>query len=120
MTFARRPSRLGWIAAFLALAGQLAWAASVPLPVSVLLAAAPICHSDKTGTAPGHEKHLPPGAVAPICMASTLPAPPLAAAPVLPPPRAIVVYAARRLPPATAPPAPFRLAAAPRGPPSLA
>jgi hypothetical protein len=118
-----RPDRLrpGLIAALLALACQMGFAASVPQPVLTLLAFSPICHSDRSGTAPGqHEKHIPPGAVAPICIALAMPVPPLASTPVLPAPRAVVRPAGLRLPPATAPPALFALAATPRGPPTLA
>ena len=113
--------RLGLAAALLALAGQLAWAASVPQPVLDLLAFGPICHSDSDGKAPGRtDKHVPLRAVSPQCLALALPLPPLAAPPALPAPRVAVRRSVARLPPATAPPALFLLAAAPRGPPPLA
>ena len=113
--------RLGLAAALLALAGQLAWAATVPQPVLALLAFGAICHTDKTGHAPGRPgKHVPAGAVSPLCVAVAMPAPPLAASPPLPAPRGVLVRVALRLPPASAPPALFGLAAAPRGPPALA
>ena len=122
----RRPAglrlrRLGLVAALLALAAQVAWAATVPQPVLELLAFGAICHTDSSGHAPGRPgKHVPAGAVSPLCVAVAMPTPPLAAAPPLPAPRGVVVRVAVRLPPATAPPALFPLAAAPRGPPSLA
>lgn len=112
--------RLGLAAALLALAGQLAWAASVPQPVLELLSFGPICHTNSTGTAPGRPgKHVPAKAISPLCIALAMPTPPLSAPPALPPPRALVLRAVVRLPPATAPPALFPLAAAPRGPPTL-
>lgn len=116
-----RRLRLGLAAALLALAGQMAWAASVPQPVLALLGFGPICHSNARGTAPGRtDKHVPLGAVSPLCIALALPVPPLAAPPALPGPRAVVLHAVVRLPPATAPPVLFPLSAAPRGPPALA
>ena len=116
-----RSLRLGLAAALLALAGQLAWAASVPQPVLALLSFGPICHSDSKGRAPGRtDKHVPLRAVSPQCIALALPLPPLATPPALPAPRAAVLRAMERLPPAIAPPVLFLLAAAPRGPPALA
>ncbi len=113
--------RLGLVAALLALAAQVAWAATVPQPVLALLAFGTICHTDSTGRAPGRPgKHVPAGVVSPLCVAMAMPTPPLAAPPPLQAPRGVVVRVAVRLPPATAPPTLFPLAAAPRGPPTLA
>ncbi len=113
-----RPSRFGLFAALLALAAQLAFAASVPQPVTLLLGLGAICHADRTGPAPGHPPRPgPPGARSPRGRARAMPVPPRAAAPPLPAPRRAEARIAVILPPSTAPPPPFALAAAPRGPP---
>ena len=116
-----RRLRLGLAAALVALAGQLAWGASVPQPVLALLSFGPICHSNARGTAPGRPgKHVPLRAVSPQCLALALPLSPPATPPVLPAPRAPGLFGGTEAAPGTTPPSLFALAAAPRGPPSLA
>ncbi len=121
MSLSRRPFRLGLIAAFLALAGQVAWAASVPQPVLLLLGFGRICHADRTGTAPGRRPVLPPARAVPAsCLALAMPPPLPAAGPALPArTRPPVRLAAPAVAVAVAP-ALVSLASAPRGPPSLA
>ena len=113
--------RLGLIAALLALAGQIAFAATVPQPVLARIAFGTLCQTDAHGKAPTHpRRQVPPRAVSPLCIALAMPAMPLAAAPPLPPRPAPVTVALTLPPPATAPPSLVSLAAPPRGPPALA
>ena len=115
----RRLHRPGLTAALLALAGQLAWAATVPQPVLLLLGFGPICHAG-----PHHgpiRGKLPPARAVPaVCQALAMPVA-LPATPLpLPPSRGTAFRMAARLPFAMAPPRLFALAAAPRGPPPIA
>ncbi len=112
--------RLGLIAALLALAGQIAFAATVPQPVLARIAFGTLCQTDARGRAPAHpQRQVPLRAVSPLCLALALPAMPLAAAPALPLAPAPVTVVATLPPPATAPPRLVSLAAPPRGPPVL-
>jgi len=121
VSLSRRPSRLGLIVALLALAGQVAWAASVPQPVLLLLGFGPICHADRTGTAPGRRPLLPPARAVPAsCLALAMPVPLPAAGPGLPARRQRPLRIAAPGVAVAAPPALVSLASAPRGPPSLA
>ena len=114
-----RLPRSGLFAALLALAAQLAFAASVPQPVLLALGFTPICHAGRPGRIPA--RRLPPArAVSPLCLALALPAAPLAAAPRLPVPRVLPRVRVRASPPPESAPAPYPLAAAPRGPPTRA
>jgi len=113
-----------FLAALLALEGQLAFGACPPQPVLARIAFGGLCQSGAGSHpfAPAHpEHHVPLGAASPLCLAQLLlPVPPLASAPLLPLPSARVSYSHLLLPaPAPSPPAAPR-AAPPRGPPSLA
>ena len=113
--------RLGVIAALLALAGQVAFTATLPQPVLLGIAFGTLCQTDAHGNAPAHpHRQVPPRAVSPLCIALALPAMPLVASPALPPRPAPMAAVMTRPPPATAPPHLVSLAAPPRGPPTLA
>lgn len=116
-----RLPRLGLIAAVLGLAGQIAFAATLPQPVLAQIAFGTLCQTDAHGRAPAHpQRRVPLRAVCPLCLALALPAMPLAAAPALPPRPSPVAAVVTLPPPATAPPCLVSLAAPPRGPPALA
>ena len=113
--------RVGLLWALLALAGQLAWGATVPDPALQQLGLGVICHAGRAGGAPTAPAHRAPDcALCPLCAALATPVPTLGRAPALPPPRAVAVVPAVVLPPATAPPPEPLIAAQPRGPPALA
>jgi hypothetical protein len=112
---------LGLIAALLALAGQIAFAAALPRPILAAIAFGRLCQTDSHGRAPTQpRRQVPPRAVSPLCRAMALPATPLAAPPALPAPRRLAAIAATVPPRTVVPPPPISLAAPPRGPPGLA
>ncbi len=112
--------RTGLLAALIALAIQLGFAASVPNPGSAfLLGAGDICHGGSAPLAPG--QHQPPdSSLCPFCAVLAAPAPIPAAAPKVPLPSGAILARAAVLPPATAPPPGRAVRPQPRGPPFLA
>ena len=113
--------RAGLLAAFLALAVQLGFAASVPNPASAFLLAAsgPICHGPDRPVTPARHP-APDAALCPLCAALMAPAPILGAAPPVPLPVSVIVLHPVVLPSPTAPPAERPVGPQPRGPPFLA
>lgn len=118
----RRIPASGLLLALMALVAQLAFGAVVPRPeiVGAWNGAAAICHAaDTSDEAPPVPHHPSDCLVCPLCISLAAPAfaPPTGS--VLPAPRVVVIARAAILPPATAPPVAVRLAARPRGPPSI-
>lgn len=111
--------RIGLLMSLLALAGQLAFGATVP--ERGLTGVAVICHAGA-----GHEKPVPPRRhehrcmFCPLCATLAAPAPPLVSPPVLPKLPAFVAEPAVISLPRIARLATIPAAAQPRGPPSLA
>jgi hypothetical protein len=114
---ARQP--FGLVFAMLALAVQLAFGGSVPRTAPVLPDIAAICHAgDDIPSTPSEPAHQSPDCVfCFLCSPSGAPTSSLAAQPVFPAPRLVLIGPASVLPPATAPPVPILQAAQPRGPP---
>jgi hypothetical protein len=118
-----RVSLSGQLAALLALMVQLAVGATVPRLDPVMLADAPICHSDAGGSSGGPATppgHSPDCLLCPLCVAIHAPA--IAEAPpgvVLPNPSMVVVSRSELPPPSRAPPAFRRPPNQPRAPPGF-
>jgi hypothetical protein len=113
--------RIGFCFALLALAGQLAWGATLPDPALAQLGLGVICHAGEAGSAPRAPlHHAPCCALCPLCAAIAMPAPALAKPPSLTLPRVVAIARAVILPPAIASPATILAAAQPRAPPALA
>jgi hypothetical protein len=112
--------RIGFLAALLALAGQLAWAATVPDPALAQIGLGVICHASAPGKTPTGPSHRGPDCIlCPLCAAIAMPVPTLARAPPLPPPRLLVLAPAVILSPATAPSVATTTTPQPRAPPVL-
>ncbi len=113
--------RVGLFAALLALAGQLAWGATVPDPALAKLGLGVICHTGDAGSAPTGPAHRAPDcALCPLCAAIAMPAPALAKPPLLPRPRVAATTPAVIPAAAITPPTRTAVAAQPRAPPALA
>lgn len=110
----------GFLAALLALAGQLTFGALLPQPVLSNIASGRLCQAGASGSAPVHpEHHVPLKAVNPLCVALIVPTPPLAAAPPVPVPTTLRYFIHISLRAVTAAPPVAPRAAPPRGPPFL-
>jgi len=108
----------GLFLALLALVAQLTLAAVVPVTTVLLADVTVLCHHDGGLDAPPAPTHQAPDCLLCFfCHAAMGPAGLIAAAPLLPAPRATWIARAAIPPPATAPPLRIVLAARPRGPP---
>ena len=113
--------RIGFCFALLALAGQLAWGATVPDPALAQLSLGVICHSGEAGSAPTAPSHRALDcALCPLCAAIAMPPPALAKPPSLTLLGVVVIARAVVLPSTVASPATILTAAQPRAPPALA
>jgi hypothetical protein len=123
----RRTSASGLLFALLALVAQLVSGATIPhltslgmTELAVIADATTICHAHESSDQAPAPPHNPEDCqVCPLCASLSGGAFAIAADPVLPTPRIILVAPTVILPPATAPPAVLVLAAQPRGPPAI-
>ena len=108
----------GLFLALLALVAQLTLAAAVPATTISLADVTTLCQHDGNQGAPPTPTHqMPDCQLCLICHCASGSLGLLTAAPMLPQPTTIRVASAAILPPATAPPLHFVIAARPRGPP---
>jgi hypothetical protein len=110
----------GFLAAIIALAGQLAFGATLPQPVLARIAFGQLCHAGAAGRAPAHpDRRAPLSAASPLCTALAMPTPPLAVVPPVPVPPAPIHFVRLAPRPVNAAPPAAPRAASPRGPPLL-